>query len=163
MRETGATFDAMRLQAMALDVNLACRRLRASEALHEHDRAALAAAVRFSERAIRGEHIRSSRRLTSSPASDLLALRYAQEAWRPRERRVEVGAGATEQSLRDLAQALTSLIEQGKVPAGSPWTLAEIDAFFQRIFWLATALAATPTDRSPSRVVRSRGMEAVLG
>lgn len=143
MREADAMFDAVRLQATALDVNLACRRLRLGlGALRGRDRSAFADAVDFVDRARRGQEMRSSRRLSATPTTDLLALRYTQEA----KPDVASDDGAWKQVLAELSAALAGLAREGTVPPGNFWQLNAIDAFFEQIFWLATGIAAQPTD-----------------
>lgn len=159
MRDADAVFDAMRLQATALDVNLACRRLRLGLGdLRDRDRVAFADAVGFIDRARRGQQMRVSRRLSATPTSDLLALRYTQEA---KARVPQEGAG-WERLLDDLSAALTSLARSAAMPEGNLWNVEQIDDFFGRIFWLATGIAAQPTDLTRPRMSHPVVMSEVL-
>ena len=156
MRDTDAMFDAVHLQATALDVNLACRRLRLNlGALRDRDRVAFTDAAGFVDRARRSQRMRVSRRLSATPSSDLLALRYTQEA----KRKVAAGNVDLEQTLNALSSALGRLSSDGTVPVGNPWGLDQIDRFFTEIFWLATGIAAQPTDLTRSGMRRPAVLE----
>src|SRR5438552_7013892 len=141
MRDADAMFDAVRLQATALDVNLACRRLRLGLGeLRDRDRGAFIDAGDFIDRARRSQRMRTSRKLSATPTRDLLALRYAQEA----KRRIPRAGGDVEHVLDDLSSALLALARHGRLTTNTTWTLDQIDQFFGQIFWLATGMAAQP-------------------
>lgn len=156
--EPDATFDAMRLQGTALDVNLAVRRLRRGEALRPRDQIAFVDASSFIERALRGQQMRLSRRLSATPSWDLLALRYVQAA-RPRPLQDD---SKVEHTLRELVAVLTSLAHTTAIPERSTWGLDQIDDFFAQIFSLATAMAGRPTDLTRPRGARESRLAEVL-